>query len=389
MVAKNTKKYIENKKAQGLYGWESFSHPGETLKDEFEFLGLTQVEVAARTGCAVQTISRIVNEKEPISPNMALRLERVFGGRPNAEFWLNMQSAYDQKIAMTKEAEKAEGEIDFFKTHLKKTYRELQKLGLFEKTSLRTADNFKKAVLSIKSFFEASTLLSIHDENILGVAFRKYDRKNLNRYNLAALLKIGEKKARKVMKEMSLKEYDKARFLAELPRLKSLTKKEPSIFLDELQCVCRELGVIVIYVPNMAHTYLGGASTWLGGHPVIILKVEKQWADTFWFNFFHEAGHILKHSKKEFFVDFENGAKTKIETEADTLAQKTLIPDFKEVTAKLKPGIKIESWLEESANSANVSQNIIAGRVCNDIGSKNAWRILSKFRPTIKVKVEL
>lgn len=389
MVSKNTKKYIEDKRAQDLYGWESFSHPGETLKDEIEFLGLTQTEVAARTGCTVQTISRIVNEKEPISPNMALMLERVFGGRPNAKFWLNMQSAYDQKIAVVKEAERAEGEIDFFKTHLKETYKELQKLGLFEKTSLRTADNFKKAVLLIKNFFEASTLHSIHDENILGVAFRKYDRKNLNRYNLAALLKIGEKKARKVLKEPLLKEYDEARFLTEIPKLKSLTKKEPAVFLEELRDVCRELGVIVVYMPNMAHTHLGGASTWLGGHPVIILKVEKQWADTFWFNFFHEAGHILKHSKKEFFVDFENSAKTKVETEADTFAQKTLIPNFEEITAKLKQGIKIESWLKESAESANVSQNIIAGRVCNDIGSKNAWRILSKFRPTIKVKVEL
>lgn len=389
MVAKNTKKYIEDKKTHGLYGWESFSHPGETLKDEIEFLGLTQAEAAARTGCTIQTISRIVNEKESISPNMALRLERVFGGRPNAEFWLNMQSAYDHKIAMAKEAEKAEREINFFKTHLKETYKELQKMGLLEKTVLRTVDNFKKAVLSIKFFFEASTLNSIHDENILGVAFRKYDRKNLNQYNLASLLKIGEIKARKVLKEPSLKGYDEARFLADLPKLKSLTKKEPAVFLDELRDICLALGVMVVYVPNMAHTHFGGASTWLGNHPVIILRVKKQWEDTFWFNFFHEAGHIIKHSKKEFFVDFENGSKTKIEIEADNFAQKMLIPNFEEITTKLKKAIKIESWLKESAESANVSQNIIAGRVCNNIGSKKAWQILSRFRPTIKVKVEL
>ncbi len=389
MVAKNTKKYIENKKTAGLYGLDVplFLHPGETLKDEIEFFGLTQSDVAARAGRAIQTINRIVNGREPISPDMALNLERIFEGRPKARFWLNMQSAYDNEVARAKEEKKAEEEIDFFKRFIKYTFKELQKRGLFQEINLKAGGALKKAVLEVKNFFEVATLESIRDKNILGVAFRKYDRINLNEYNLAALIKAGEKKARKVLKDSSLKEYNAERFLFELPKLKVLTKQKPSVFLRGLQERCKGLGIIVVYVPNLTHTYFGGATTWVGGHPVIILKAEKQREDTFWFNFFHEAGHILKHNKKEFFIDFENGKKTEVEKEVDDFAQKTLIPNFKEITDNFKFG-NIETWLEQSAQSADVSQSIIAGRVCNIVGG-NAWRRLSKHRPTIKEKVAL
>ena len=61
MVNKKNQNYIEDKKKKGLYGWESSSHPGETLRDEIEFYGLTQAEVATRVGCTIQTINRIIN----------------------------------------------------------------------------------------------------------------------------------------------------------------------------------------------------------------------------------------------------------------------------------------------------------------------------------------
>jgi HTH-type transcriptional regulator / antitoxin HigA len=387
-MIKKTVEYIDYKKTRNLYGWESISHPGETLRDEIEFLGLTQAEVATRAGCTIQTINRIVNEREGVSHDMALKLERIFEGHPSAEFWMNMQSAHDQNVARMKESEKASGEVEFFKEHFIETFKGLQNLGYIEKFVLRTSDNFRKAVLAIKDFFETATLKSVYDENIMGVAFRKYERNDLNEFNLVALIKIGEKKARKFLKDSDLKEYDEKVFLSRLPELKSLTKKSSKEFLKELQDICKSLGVIVIYVPNMKHTHLGGATTWLNGHPVIILKQEKQWVDTFWFNFFHEAAHIVKHSKKEFFVDVEKDKKNDAEHEADNFAQKILIPNFEEITAKFNSA-NFQSWLKESAESAGVSESIIAGRVGNRINEQKVWRILSPFRPTIKEKVEI
>ncbi len=98
-LTKNTKEYIEEKKKQGLYGWEGAKpvHLGETLRDEMAFWGLTQADMAARVGCSVQTINRIVKGRESLSPEIAIKLERAFNDRPDAQFWLNMQEEYNRK----------------------------------------------------------------------------------------------------------------------------------------------------------------------------------------------------------------------------------------------------------------------------------------------------
>ncbi len=391
------KKYIDNKKEKNLYGVDFLSaeHPGETLKDEIDFFGLTQAEVATRAGCTVQTINRIINGREPITPGMALKFERIFGGRPSAEFWLNMQSAYDRESALMKEKEKTEEEINFFKKYVRNTYKELYRLGYCKKIVLKRRDHFVEAMLQIKKFFEASSLESIHDKNILGVAFRKYDREGLNEYNLAAILQIGEKKARKLLKNPNIGDYSKKAFSEEVINLKSLIRKHPSFYLKKLHEKCLKLGVIVVYVPNIKNTFFGGATTWIKNHPVIILKVEKQWEDIFWFNFFHEAGHILNDGKKQPFVDLTdpNGKekniggkmdiKNKNEDRADTFAQNILIPNFEEIIKNIDVN-NLNSWIKKNAHESGVSEGIIAGRICKRIDNKNIWKYLNDFRPTIK-----
>lgn len=70
------------------------AHPGEVLKELWlEPLGLTLTEAAVRLGVARKTISKIANGHGGITPEMALRLEIVFG--TSAQAWMNMQTAYD------------------------------------------------------------------------------------------------------------------------------------------------------------------------------------------------------------------------------------------------------------------------------------------------------
>jgi addiction module HigA family antidote len=74
------------------------THPGEILKEEIiEANDLTITEVANMLGVTRPSISNIVNEKAAISPLMALRITKVFGG--NAELWVRLQSAYDLREA--------------------------------------------------------------------------------------------------------------------------------------------------------------------------------------------------------------------------------------------------------------------------------------------------
>ena len=73
-------------------------HPGETLRDDvLPALGLSVTDAAAQLGVTRAALSRVLNARAGISPEMALRLERWLGvdhgGR--ASVWLGMQAAYD------------------------------------------------------------------------------------------------------------------------------------------------------------------------------------------------------------------------------------------------------------------------------------------------------
>ncbi|MCK3824895.1 MULTISPECIES: HigA family addiction module antitoxin [Pseudomonas] len=70
------------------------THPGEILlEDVIPALGITITEMARRLGFARETFSRILHGHAPISPDLAVRLERA--GVSKAQLWLSMQSAYD------------------------------------------------------------------------------------------------------------------------------------------------------------------------------------------------------------------------------------------------------------------------------------------------------
>lgn len=69
-------------------------HPGLILKEDvFEPYNLSISAAAGLLGVTRLTLSKIVNGKGSITPNIALRIEKVFDG--NADFWLRMQRGYD------------------------------------------------------------------------------------------------------------------------------------------------------------------------------------------------------------------------------------------------------------------------------------------------------
>jgi addiction module HigA family antidote len=75
------------------------THPGEMLLEEFlKPLKITQTELADRLGVSYPRINEIVHRKRGITPDTALRLERLFG--MEAQFWLNLQLAWDLYQAM-------------------------------------------------------------------------------------------------------------------------------------------------------------------------------------------------------------------------------------------------------------------------------------------------
>ena len=75
-------------------------HPGEHLAEELKELEMSAAELARKLAVPTNRITGILNGKRAITGDTALRLAHFFG--TSAEFWLNLQSLYDLRIAESK-----------------------------------------------------------------------------------------------------------------------------------------------------------------------------------------------------------------------------------------------------------------------------------------------
>ena len=72
-------------------------HPGEHLAEELRALGMSAAELARQLGVPTNRITEILNGRRAITGDTALRLAHFFG--TSAEFWLNLQSLYEIRLA--------------------------------------------------------------------------------------------------------------------------------------------------------------------------------------------------------------------------------------------------------------------------------------------------
>ncbi len=89
-------------------------HPGEHLAEELEALGMTAAALARRIKVPTNRITEIINGQRAITGDTALRLAHFFG--TSAEFWLNLQTLYDLRLAERK-AGKAINALPTLKDH--------------------------------------------------------------------------------------------------------------------------------------------------------------------------------------------------------------------------------------------------------------------------------
>ena len=78
-------------------------HPGEHLAEQLEALQMSAAELARQLGVPTNRITFILNRQRSVTGDTALRLGHFFGNSP--QFWLNLQTIYDLRIAETKAGE--------------------------------------------------------------------------------------------------------------------------------------------------------------------------------------------------------------------------------------------------------------------------------------------
>lgn len=353
-------------------------HPGETIKEVLDVLQVTQVDLSLRTELSEKTISLILNGKHPITLETALKLERALG--ISKDGLIKMQTEYDCDLLRLKESERLESET----VELEKfapCYSDLVKLGYVKSTKI-----LSEKVDNLLRFFNINSLLSLKET--LPVAFRKSEKYKVNPQSIAAWLKIGRIEADK----REVKEFDIKKLNQNIGKMRNLTIESPESFSKELIELCAESGVVLVYTPALKQTCINGATSWLSPTKVLIqVSTRYHRADIFWFTFFHEIAHVLKHGKKEVFISYDStqdqSESNQDEIEADAFAQETLIPNQREFEGLVKSlnieneGLKIHQF----AKSLNIHSGIVAGRIGKETGQ---WKRMEKFRQRIVLKKE-
>ena|SRR5579872_2168100 len=95
------------------YKPDVISPPGDTLLETLEKIGMTQMELAERTGRPLKTINEIIKGKAAITPETALQLERVLG--IPARFWNNRERHYREYLAHREEEERLTQQTDWMR----------------------------------------------------------------------------------------------------------------------------------------------------------------------------------------------------------------------------------------------------------------------------------
>jgi HTH-type transcriptional regulator / antitoxin HigA len=280
-------------------------------------------------------------------------LEKVLG--IPAGFWLNREKTYRKELYELQQQEELEKEKEW--------------LGAFPVNEMRKygwlPDTKEKHVLVdslLKFFCVASTdeWKRIYVDEEISVAFRASLAHTQSPHAISAWLRKGEIQT----DEIEIAEFDKRKFKNAMSDLKELAFSMPGDFTQQLQNVCAKCGVAVVFTQNLPKAPISGATRWFHNKPVIQLSGRFRTDDHFWFTFFHEAGHIILHGKKDIFLENVEGTvidKAK-EEEANLFAAKILLAEY-ELQEIIDAAPLTEEMIYDFAQKFRTPAGVIIGRL--------------------------
>jgi addiction module HigA family antidote len=329
--------------------------PGATLLDTLEELGMSQVELAQRMGRPLKTINEIIKGKAAITAETALQLEKVLG--IPASFWNSAERNYQETFARLESEERLRTQIEWLK--------EIPVSQMTKWAWIRKREEPAQQLDEVLNFFGVASSSAWQGfwregfEKRLAVEFRKSPAFESKWVALAAWLRKGEIEAQQIQCD----EFAADKFKRALQEIRTLTVTPPEVFQSRLVNLSAQSGVAVTFVPPLPKTHVSGATLWLSTWKALLqLSVRGKSDDLLWFAFFHEAGHILLHGKKDVFIESgEIGEKEK-EKEANEFAANFLIPRSEFRRFVFNRRITKEK-VRQFANELGIAPGIVVGRL--------------------------
>jgi len=335
------------------------SPPGDTIADVLKERGWSP-QAFAKNACLSSTkAERLISGDAPIDEATAVTLSRVLGS--TSRFWLTREAHYRARIRQLREADKLKQFVPWLNQF---PVADMMKIGFIPKRR-KTEENKPAIVDDVLTFFRmASPEIWKKVYTNLETSFRRANNAQANLGAVSVWLRAGESQIENI--GYSPEKYTEEKFENALREIRDLTVDRPEKFERELKTLCSEAGVNLALIPAIPRMRVSGVARWIDAErPFIQLSLYGKTNDRFWFTFFHEAAHILLHSKKAVFLDNDHAASSAVrgrqEQEADDFASNMLIPDKRIHELKCLPHTK--AAVERFAKDIRIHPGIVVGRM--------------------------
>lgn len=348
------------------YQWTSA--PGAVLQHELDARGMSQAQLAARTGLSPKHVNLVIKGTAPISADVAVLLEDVLD--TPAETWLRLEATYQAT-----EARKARTEAQMGAAFL--TWAaEFPRHVLLQRGIITAADNGSVVVAKLLDFFGVTNPAAFAKTWLDPIAsYRRSQSYQISPHLTALWIRLVEVEAE--AKAADAPAYDPKKLALVAKEIPALTRLNVAKGFRQAQKKLLSAGVVLVFVDEVESTRIQGVSRFIGARPVIAVTSRHRYFDSMWFTVLHEIAHLLLHPKRATFLELER-AKDNLddaETAADVFAGRILLPE--EYEAELQSATSVAE-IEELADEIGVSPASLAGRF-GHMTSK--WPLVSKMRP--------
>jgi len=254
--------------------------PGATIKEQLIDRNMSQKEFAVRMGLSEKHVSRLINGDVQLTIDVAIKLESVLG--VPTQFWCNMEAIYREKLAKVNEEQMMDADIYIAQ---RMPYQEMYKNGWVVE-----ATRVEDKVTHLRRYFELSQL-KILDEMMISPAIECHKMAE-NENDFFAMVAWAQK-AKLAAREIDTKPIDINALKETIPEIRKMTRMPAKKYCKRLTEVLASCGVAIAFLPYIEGTKWHG-TTFLDGNKVVlgIFMIEKD-TDIFWYNLFHELGHIV------------------------------------------------------------------------------------------------
>ncbi|MGV8134704.1 MAG: HigA family addiction module antitoxin [Mangrovibacterium sp.] len=272
---------------------QTVSHPGSTLEEKLQEMGMSIKEFALRTDKPEKTIIAIIKGTSAITQEMAIKFENAT--HIPANFWIRHQQCYDEF--------KTREKLKVVVTEAEEWAKEFPYADMAKNNWVPPSRSTEEKTINLLSYFGVASHKAwekLYLDSELKVAAYTSLKFTHDPHAISAWLRQGELQASGV----EAPEFNLKKLKDNIPAMRQLMIDQPADFFAQLQQLCFEAGVVLLFTPKLPHVPLSGSTRWLNNKPLIQLTARYKKNDSFWFTFFHELGHIILHGKK--YISLEN-----------------------------------------------------------------------------------